>query len=268
LDVRMMTVLAKSTVRPLPSVSRPSSITCSRAVSTDTCAFSISSKSTTVCGVVLTASVSCPPASWPTNPGGEPMRRWMECLSEYSDMSSRTFGRPRVQAQRRGTLSRSIPGRWRWGGSGGAIVRQRADGGGVGARRTMCDSSSKSSSARALASSVFPTPVGPRNLAGRFHPQFHGKNRRDIGQSQSKWTASKDRNARLVQERADRLRGAPQPRARAQHRLRHRLDRGILGAGEPAGRRAGSAQVTPHTSSTRRPDTSCRAPCACVVLHM
>jgi hypothetical protein len=28
-------------------------------------------------------------------------------------------------------------------------------------------------------------------LPGRFHPQFRNKNRRDTGQSQSKWTPSK-----------------------------------------------------------------------------
>eukprot|EP01050_Picozoa_sp_SAG11_P026555 SAG11_NODE_6403_length_1321_cov_0.905892_1_plen_149_part_10 len=49
--VMIMTVFAKSTVRPLPSVSRPSSITCSMVVSTEMCAFSTSSKSTTVCGL-------------------------------------------------------------------------------------------------------------------------------------------------------------------------------------------------------------------------
>ena len=38
-----MSVLRKSTVRPWPSVSRPSSSTCSRTLKTSGCAFSISS---------------------------------------------------------------------------------------------------------------------------------------------------------------------------------------------------------------------------------
>ena len=46
LDVRMMTVLVKSTVRPRPSVSRPSSNTPRNASRTSRCAFSISSSST------------------------------------------------------------------------------------------------------------------------------------------------------------------------------------------------------------------------------
>jgi hypothetical protein len=32
---------------------------------------------------------------------------------------------------------------------------------------------------------------GGSSLPGRFHPQFRDKNRRDVGKSQSKWTASK-----------------------------------------------------------------------------
>ena len=46
-DVMMTTTFLKSTVRPLPSVSRPSSSSCSRTLSTSGCAFSISSNSTT-----------------------------------------------------------------------------------------------------------------------------------------------------------------------------------------------------------------------------
>ena len=46
----MTTVFLKSTVRPLPSVSRPSSSSCSMTFSTSGCAFSISSKSTTGVG--------------------------------------------------------------------------------------------------------------------------------------------------------------------------------------------------------------------------
>ena len=46
-EVMMMSVLRKSTVRPWPSVRRPSSSTCSRTLNTSGCAFSISSNSTT-----------------------------------------------------------------------------------------------------------------------------------------------------------------------------------------------------------------------------
>ena len=46
-EVITITVLRKSVSRPSESVSRPSSITCSRRLNTSSCAFSISSKSTT-----------------------------------------------------------------------------------------------------------------------------------------------------------------------------------------------------------------------------
>jgi transposase len=46
-EVMMMSVLRKSTVRPWPSVRRPSSSTCSSTLNTSGCAFSISSNSTT-----------------------------------------------------------------------------------------------------------------------------------------------------------------------------------------------------------------------------
>ena len=62
-DVMMTTVLRKSTVRPLPSVRRPSSSTCRSTLKTSGCAFSISSKSTTAYGRRRTASVSWPPSS-------------------------------------------------------------------------------------------------------------------------------------------------------------------------------------------------------------
>src|SRR5208282_4319925 len=61
--VRMTSVLRKSTVRPCPSVSRPSSINCKRTFTTSAWAFSTSSKRITVYGRVRTASVSCPPSS-------------------------------------------------------------------------------------------------------------------------------------------------------------------------------------------------------------
>ncbi len=46
-DVMISTVLVKSTVRPWPSVSRPSSSSCRSTLKTSGCAFSISSSSTT-----------------------------------------------------------------------------------------------------------------------------------------------------------------------------------------------------------------------------
>jgi hypothetical protein len=46
-EVMMMTVLRKSTVRPWPSVSRPSSSNWSKVLNTSGWAFSISSNSTT-----------------------------------------------------------------------------------------------------------------------------------------------------------------------------------------------------------------------------
>ena len=61
-DVITTTVLVKSTVRPSPSVSRPSSISWSRTFQTSGCAFSISSSSTTEYGRRRTGSVSWPPS--------------------------------------------------------------------------------------------------------------------------------------------------------------------------------------------------------------
>ena len=58
--------LRKLTVSPFESVSRPSSSSCSIRSKTSPCAFSISSKSTTLYGRRRTASVSCPPSSKPT----------------------------------------------------------------------------------------------------------------------------------------------------------------------------------------------------------
>ena len=62
-EVMISTVFLKSTVRPWPSVSRPSSITCSSMLNTSAWAFSISSSSTTEYGRRRTASVSWPPSS-------------------------------------------------------------------------------------------------------------------------------------------------------------------------------------------------------------
>ena len=116
--VMISTVLVKSTVRPWPSVSRPSSSTCRRTLNTSWWAFSISSSSTTLYGRRRTASVSWPPSSYPTYPGGAPTSLLTECFSEYSPMSI----------------------------------------------RTTAFSSSKRNDASARASSVLPTPVGPRNM--------------------------------------------------------------------------------------------------------
>ena len=47
MDMVMISVLEKSTTRPCPSVSRPSSSTCNSTLNTSGCAFSTSSNSTT-----------------------------------------------------------------------------------------------------------------------------------------------------------------------------------------------------------------------------
>ena len=117
LEVMIKIVFLKSTVRPWESVIRPSSSTCSNTLKTSGCAFSISSKSTTEYGFLLTASVSCPPSSYPTYPGGAPISLDTEYFSMYSLISI----------------------------------------------RTMLFSSSNRLWASAFASSVLPTPVGPRN---------------------------------------------------------------------------------------------------------
>mmetsp|Transcript_8800 Transcript_8800/g.29333 ORF Transcript_8800/g.29333 Transcript_8800/m.29333 type:complete len:220 (-) Transcript_8800:913-1572(-) len=123
--VMMMMQFLKETSRPCESVTRPSSRTCSKTLNTSACAFSVSSKSTTLYGRRRTASVSCPPSSNPTYPGGAPINRETACFSIYSDMSIRTIASS--------VLNRNV--------------------------------------ARVLASSVFPTPVGPKNMKlaiGRF----------------------------------------------------------------------------------------------------
>ena len=115
--VIIMIVFLKSTVRPCESVIRPSSSTCNSTLKTSGCAFSTSSNRTTEYGFLRTASVSWPPSSYPTYPGGAPIRRDTEYFSMYSLIS----------------------------------------------RRTMLDSSSNRLAASAFASSVLPTPVGPKN---------------------------------------------------------------------------------------------------------
>ena len=124
-EVMITTVLRKSTLRPWLSVRRPSSKICNRVLNTSGCAFSISSNNTTLNGLRRTASVSWPPSSYPTYPGGEPTRRLTVCFSMYSDMSS--------------------------------VINEL--------------SSPNKNSARVFASSVLPTPVGPRKMnepLGRF----------------------------------------------------------------------------------------------------
>ena len=121
----MMMVFLKSTVRPWESVIRPSSRTCNNTLKTSGWAFSISSNKTILYGFRRTASVNWPPSSYPTYPGGAPIKRETLCFSMYSDISI----------------------------------------------RTICRSSSNSCSAKALATSVLPTPVGPKNIKepiGRF----------------------------------------------------------------------------------------------------
>ena len=80
-------------------------------------AFSSSSNTTTLYGLRRTASVSCPPSSYPTYPGGAPIRRETANFSIYSDIS----------------------------------------------KRIIASSSPNRNVAKLLASSVFPTPVGPKN---------------------------------------------------------------------------------------------------------
>ena len=118
LEVMIMIVFLKLTNLPLLSVKRPSSSTCKSTLNTSGCAFSISSSNTMEYGLLRTASVSCPPSSYPTYPGGAPTKRLTLCFSWYSLMSI----------------------------------------------RVMAFSSLNKNSARALANSVFPTPVVPRNI--------------------------------------------------------------------------------------------------------
>ncbi len=62
-EVMISTVFLKSTVRPWPSVRRPSSMIWSRVLKTSGWAFSISSSRITEYGRRRTASVSWPPSS-------------------------------------------------------------------------------------------------------------------------------------------------------------------------------------------------------------
>ena len=131
-EVMIRIVFLKSTVLPCESVIRPSSNTCRSTLNTSGWAFSISSNNTTLYGLRRTASVSWPPSSYPTYPGGAPIRRDTEYFSMYSLISIRTI---------------------------------------------FCSSSNRVA-ASVLASSVLPTPVGPRNrnepigLDGSLIPAF------------------------------------------------------------------------------------------------
>ena len=121
----MITVFLKLTFLPCASVICPSSSTWSRMLNTSGCAFSISSKRSTLYGLRRIRSESWPPSSYPTYPGGEPMSLLTLCFSIYSDISTRI-------------IAFSVPNiAW----------------------------------ASAFDSSVFPTPVGPKNKKepiGRF----------------------------------------------------------------------------------------------------
>ena len=85
------TVFLKSTVRPCPSVILPSSSIWSKTLNTSGCAFSTSSSRITQYGCRRTASVSCPPSSYPTYPGGAPINRETVCFSMYSLISIRAM---------------------------------------------------------------------------------------------------------------------------------------------------------------------------------
>mmetsp|Transcript_18106 Transcript_18106/g.51527 ORF Transcript_18106/g.51527 Transcript_18106/m.51527 type:complete len:270 (+) Transcript_18106:182-991(+) len=128
--VKMQMVFLKLTLLPLLSVNRPSSSNCNMTLKTSGCAFSISSNNNTEYGFRRTASVSWPPSSYPTYPGGAPSNRETVCFSMYSLMSM----------------------------------------------RINASSESNMNSLKALQSSVFPTPVGPRKmkdaigLVGSFKP--------------------------------------------------------------------------------------------------
>ena len=84
-----MIVFLKSTRLPRESVMKPSSRICSNILNTSGCAFSISSSKTTAYGFLLTFSVSCPPSSYPTYPGGAPINLEIANFSMYSLMSMR-----------------------------------------------------------------------------------------------------------------------------------------------------------------------------------
>ena len=81
----------KSAVLPLLSVNLPSSNTCNKMLNVSGCAFSISSNNITEYGLRRTASVNCPPSSYPTYPGGAPTNLLTLWRSWYSLMSMRVI---------------------------------------------------------------------------------------------------------------------------------------------------------------------------------
>gem|GEM_PF-578324 len=85
--VRIIIVFLKFIVLHFQSVSLPSSRTCNNILNTSVCAFSISSKSITLYGFFLTASVNCHHSSCQIYPGGEPISLDTECFSIYSLIS-------------------------------------------------------------------------------------------------------------------------------------------------------------------------------------
>ena len=86
--------LRKSAFLPLLSVNVALSITCKSKLNKFGCAFSISSKTKTACGVFIIASVKSPPWSKPTYPGGAPINRETVCDSAYSLISKRINSTP------------------------------------------------------------------------------------------------------------------------------------------------------------------------------
>jgi len=101
-EVIIIIVFLKSIVLPCPSVNLPSSNICKRVLNTSGCAFSISSNNTTEYGFLLTISVSCPPSSYPTYPGGAPINLLTSNFSIYSDMSNliNEFSDPNITSAR------------------------------------------------------------------------------------------------------------------------------------------------------------------------
>ena len=119
----MTTVLRKSTVRPWPSVRRPSSRSCSSTLKTSLCAFSTSSKR--IDGVRAAADGLGELAAFfvADVAGGAPMRRATVCFSMYSDMSMRIIARS--SSKRNSASARAQLG---LADAGGPEEQERADG--------------------------------------------------------------------------------------------------------------------------------------------
>ena len=96
--VIIIIVFLKSITLPVESVICPSSSTCKSILNTSGWAFSTSSKRITEYGFLLTFSLSCPPSSYPTYPGGEPISFDTVCFSINSDISTliREFSVPNI----------------------------------------------------------------------------------------------------------------------------------------------------------------------------